>query len=645
MPKKQDNNNNKKRKPVPSSKSPKKSSKKKARRDDRVTREANMAAAAEQHQQDEESSQDSQVEEFATDDDNTVNVGFNEDDNHVVIQVTRSQHSEFMEEGENLSDGEDEETTAGNSYDESVTINNNASVEPETIETIAEVPEKYRNPESNVGNTSTEIQEIREQLSRFEALLTNNVLIRNPEYGLQNTDQNKGKKKDKSDKRGRDRPPVGKDDSASLISNTTIYKPVLKLSTNDKEVVVQDKQDEHDDEIQFNFRNNHSSSDENELIVSSDEFTEVPPVVNVNLVPNQQSVVIPDRFYDDQPRPGTSRQHQQQPHQQNQVAVSKTNRRFEDGSDRAEQLIREAEASKARMYEVPGNEILSNEASVPLEGNNFNRNNVFNHIDDDYLLVASHVDLNMQHRIANGEYVDFAKLLIRDRVQYENDNRMDIVCRSGQTYLVPAADRDALQVTSFSRWEQAFRVFSNVYTRYHPERAAELIEYNFLIHSASLSFQWENVYAYDRDFRLHLARHPERPWSLILQQAWSFRLKDRVQFQGGSSNSMQQGKNRSGREKDTCWRFNKGRCTYGSSCKFDHRCNNCNKFGHGAIYCRKGTGGGYRGGDRNDRGNDRDRYDRSDRNDRNDRDRRPPATTSTSVGSNSPQVPQGNKKT
>ena len=48
---------------------------------------------------------------------------------------------------------------------------------------------------------------------------------------------------------------------------------------------------------------------------------------------------------------------------------------------------------------------------------------------------------------------------------------------------------------------------------------------------------------------------------------------------------------RSGR-KEICHRFNKGKCTYGASCKFEHRCSapKCGKFGHGAHMCHNCNG-------------------------------------------------------
>ena len=38
---------------------------------------------------------------------------------------------------------------------------------------------------------------------------------------------------------------------------------------------------------------------------------------------------------------------------------------------------------------------------------------------------------------------------------------------------------------------------------------------------------------------------------------------------------------------DYCRRFNKGRCTFGLRCRFEHRCQYCHKFGHGIHNCRK----------------------------------------------------------
>ena len=178
----------------------------------------------------------------------------------------------------------------------------------------------------------------------------------------------------------------------------------------------------------------------------------------------------------------------------------------------------------------------------------------------------------------------------------EEDQRLEIISKNGKTFFQPVSDRDShTAINCLLKWEQAFRVYCTVFTSRHPDKASELLQYNHIIQYASQYYVWDNVYAYDKDFRLHLSRHPGRSWAIILQQAWTMRLQDRLQNQGnkirlaGNGNSSIGGQGST--HKKMCWKFNKSRCMYGFNCKFDHRCGICNKFGHGAHNCRKGMGG------------------------------------------------------
>ena len=180
---------------------------------------------------------------------------------------------------------------------------------------------------------------------------------------------------------------------------------------------------------------------------------------------------------------------------------------------------------------------------------------------------------------------------------------MELVIKDGKTFWLPAVSGDKLSICNFSKWEQAFRVYSNIYTQVHPDRAAELIEYNHIIHSIALSFVWDNVdlYGYDKDFRLHMSRHPDRSWAIILQQVWTMRLRDRLRhdnqgagsstshFSGGGHGHYHNGhgNHSKGKSPDYCKRYNKGKCNLGRDCRYEHRCSYCYKFGHGVIVCRK----------------------------------------------------------
>ena len=128
-----------------------------------------------------------------------------------------------------------------------------------------------------------------------------------------------------------------------------------------------------------------------------------------------------------------------------------------------------------------------------------------------------------------------------------------------------------------------------MYTKYYPDRATELIQYNHIIFTAAQTFAWDNVYLYDKEFFMHLSNYPQRSWAVILQQAWSMYLKDCIWGGSGNDEFKSGGANSKRGRHEPCKHFNKGLCTAGASCKYDHRCmvKECGKWGHGAHICRK----------------------------------------------------------
>ena len=111
-----------------------------------------------------------------------------------------------------------------------------------------------------------------------------------------------------------------------------------------------------------------------------------------------------------------------------------------------------------------------------------------------------------------------------------------------------------------------------------------------------------------------MSRHPLRSWSITLQQSWNLRLKEKdktgFEVQPGGNFSPAGSKRDRSTKKDLCWRFNRGKCSYGLNCRFDHRCAICTKFGHGAHICRRAG-----------ENQDRDRQDRPPRREDRDKDR------------------------
>ena len=139
------------------------------------------------------------------------------------------------------------------------------------------------------------------------------------------------------------------------------------------------------------------------------------------------------------------------------------------------------------------------------------------YVDEEYMVMGSHLDETICKRIVNNEYVDFAKLLPCDKFSLEEDRCMELVNHNEMSFWSPVADREVGSITSFRKWESAFRVFVNIYTSKFPLKAAELLQYSHVIHTASQTYVWENVYLYDKEFRIHMSKHPQRSWAVILQ--------------------------------------------------------------------------------------------------------------------------------
>ena len=160
------------------------------------------------------------------------------------------------------------------------------------------------------------------------------------------------------------------------------------------------------------------------------------------------------------------------------------------------EMIRDVKASKKRMLATKGNYEWDNQINAHI-------------CDENYQIIGGNVDQALRSKIINHEYMVFSKLIPRDQVSTEDDHRMELISKGGQTFFVPVSDLEVSNIGSFNKWEQAFRVFSNVYTQEFPHRASELIQYNQVIFAASQSFVWENIYHYDKEFRHHLSHFPQ----------------------------------------------------------------------------------------------------------------------------------------
>ena len=327
------------------------------------------------------------------------------------------------------------------------------------------------------------------------------------------------------------------------------------------------------------------------LSSSSEEFEDVPiqkiQVENTSLIDNHDYVMF-QQFLEYQRQEKSKGNKNVFEDDRNKPSTSQDGAAPATPKERPKDMIQQADKAKAVMYQIPGKEELSSE-------NRANQILAAYMADEGYDLIENHVDQATRHKIVNFEFIDLARLIPKDRVQVQQDNRMVQVNRDGQSFYEPANLHEIGPIGSYNKWELAFRIYYTIIVAEHPGKAKELMQYNHTIYTASMAYQWDNVYAYDIDFRLHISRNPERSWGVILNLAWNTRLNEKLKPRGIAestppvANSAAPTPNTYGPngKKKLCWKYNRGKCTYGFNCKFDHRCGVCFKFGHGAQVCRK----------------------------------------------------------
>ena len=237
--------------------------------------------------------------------------------------------------------------------------------------------------------------------------------------------------------------------------------------------------------------------------------------------------------------------------------------------------------------------------------------------DDDFFHLTCHIDQVLQQKIEKGQYVDLDKLLPRDRMSpfdgrvnsVGDESKFEWVQQDGGTFLMPAKRTSC--ITSFRKWEQAFRVYTTIYCSENPNRSREIWQYISVINTAISSFMWDNVYSYDIIFRQLMEFNPVHSWAVTYNQMWNLSMRDplpnrgqRSNFGSGLSGSgtgfQQQGSFGNGRgnkrtlyagkrtKSDYCWNFNKGvKCKWGKNCRFIECCSYCDSNAHGVHACPK----------------------------------------------------------
>ena len=162
---------------------------------------------------------------------------------------------------------------------------------------------------------------------------------------------------------------------------------------------------------------------------------------------SDESKILNHLVLDGNDRPGTSAE--MDPPVPLQIATKQTTKELTP-DDHAAHMVQLSEKAKANMFPPKG------ETNLNLDDGKFR---FIAQMDQDCNIVGAHIDEMMQQKIEKGMYVDFSKLLPKDRILIEDDGRMELIVKDGKTFWMPASASEGVAITSFSKWEQAFGCF------------------------------------------------------------------------------------------------------------------------------------------------------------------------------------------
>ena len=255
--------------------------------------------------------------------------------------------------------------------------------------------------------------------------------------------------------------------------------------------------------------------------------------------------------------------------------------------DYADKDVIEAERFKANVAKPNGElpEIFISQGCVPPVDYEAEKG------DMKFFAISCHLEDKQVEKIKFGKFMDLNEIRPDKKRGFKNseeEQKMELIHSNGSTYFAPKKDRG--KIDGIKRWNEAFRVYAMVYSRFNPHRAAEIFQYIDTVNSAAASFVWENVAYYDFLFRRLMDENPARSWATKCQELWSESMRDPFSRVSTSrdTNTGSSSKQRSG----TCWRFNsrQGCRKSASACRFEHKCSHCGGTSHGHATCRKRPG-------------------------------------------------------
>ena len=137
-----------------------------------------------------------------------------------------------------------------------------------------------------------------------------------------------------------------------------------------------------------------------------------------------------------------------------------------------------------------------------------------------HYILAKHVPDNIKRCIWANKYVDFQYLI-------ESDPTEEIVYQfvaSSNNAVALKPTKPKSKLDGWAAWNKAFHMFTEIYCMKYPDSSIKLLQYSGHLNNLAGKFPFDQVYAYDKEFRADLEWFPDKPWDQIDQQLWSLTL-------------------------------------------------------------------------------------------------------------------------
>ena len=252
-----------------------------------------------------------------------------------------------------------------------------------------------------------------------------------------------------------------------------------------------------------------------------------------------------------------------------------------------ERISRQAEKTKGILYKPAG---MSDTQYQLFKSFEFTHDSAIE-VDEKYSHSTSHLNGALIAKIEKGEFVELAKLIKRSvpsGIAEDENKRIQLYDREGSSYYLPLGNHreTPIAINSYKKWLKAFKLYANIYTKANPWRVKEVFDYIETIEEAAEKYSWNNVYAYDIEFRKLMQTYPKRSWGVIYNRGWVVLLREPAYKHSVTSDSIGSTGPKKAKAGKICYRYNNGKCTF-QGCRYEHRCSYCGKEGHGTWACTK----------------------------------------------------------